>query len=412
MGLTIGRRTLLAVVSAVAVASIYVAQPILVQIGGELGIPAGSLGWVVTAGQAGYVLGLVALVPLGDLVDRRRLITLHLVLAGGGMALAATAVNSSGLLIAMALAGCFAVVVQIAVAYAAALSEPEKRGRNLGVVTSGVVVGILGGRVLAGALAGTHGWRSVYIVLAAALCVLGLLAWRLLPPDPRTGSITYRQVLGSTRQLFREPLFLSRGIIAFFLFASFGTLWTGVALPLAAAPWHLDSGQIGLFGLVGLAGAFGARRAGRWLDAGLAVPITGGALVLLVLSWLVLGQAGWSLWVLAAGIVALDFAVQTVHVSNQHLLTAAYPGRTSTVIGAYMICYSLGSAGGAIATTAVYAAAGWTGSCILGGIFAACALFTWSTGRALPGPSRGPDPSGGEPVQADRHAPEAYRRRV
>ncbi|WP_406632364.1 MFS transporter [Amycolatopsis sp. WGS_07] len=377
MGLTTGRRTVFAAVCAVAVASIYAAQPVLARIGEDLRVPDAGLGWIVAAGQLGYLAGLAALVPLGDLVDRRKLIAAHLLLTAVGAALAAAATETWLLLAGLVLAGLFAVVVQTTVAYAAALSTPEERGRTLGAVTSGVVIGILGARVAAGALAELWGWRSVYLALAVLLVVLAGLVLKTMPPDPRTDRATYGQVLTSLGGLFREPLFLSRGLIAFFLFASFGALWSGLSLPLAAAPWHLSTAQIGLFGLVGLAGALGAARAGRWADRGHASLVTGGALVLLAVSWLAVGQP--SLWLLALGILVLDFAVQAVHVSNQHLLTAAHPNRTSSVIGGYMIFYSLGSALGAAATTTAFAAGGWIGSSILGAAFAGCAFAVWFT---------------------------------
>jgi len=384
MRLAVGRRTLFAAVCAVAVASIYAAQPVLAQIGSDLGVPDAHLGWIVAAGQLGYLAGLVVLVPLGDMKDRRKLIAGHLALTAVGAALAATATRAWVLLAGLAVAGLFAVVVQTTVAYAAALSTPEERGRNLGAVTSGVVIGILGARVAAGALASALGWRSVYAALAALLVTLACLVLRILPPDTRAGHATYRQVLTSLGGLFRERLFVSRGLIAFFLFASFGTLWSGLALPLAAAPWHLSTAQIGLFGLAGLAGALGAARTGRWADAGLAKAVTGGALALLALSWLLIGQAARSLWLVAIGVVVLDFAVQAVHVSNQHLLTMTYPNSTSSVIGGYMTFYSLGSALGAAATTTVFASAGWTGSSVLGAAFAACALAVWAASRRWP----------------------------
>lgn len=380
MGLTTGRRTVFAAVCAVAVASIYAAQPVLAEIGADLGVPDAGLGWIVAAGQLGYLAGLAALVPLGDLVDRRTLIAAHLLLTAVGAGLAAAASQTWLLLAGLVLAGLFAVVVQTTVAYAAALSTSDERGRTLGVVTSGVVIGILGARVAAGALAELWGWRSVYVALAVLLVTLAGLVLKTMPPDPRRDGTTYRQVLSSLGGLFREPLFLSRGLIAFFLFASFGALWSGLSLPLAADPWNLSTAQIGLFGLVGLAGALGAARAGRWADRGRASLVTGGALVLLAVSWLAVGQP--SLWLLGLGVLVLDFAVQAVHVSNQHLLTAAHPDRTSSVIGGYMIFYSLGSALGATATTTAFAAAGWTGSAVLGSAFAGCAFAVWAWARA------------------------------
>ncbi|WP_079076972.1 MFS transporter [Streptomyces sp. Root369] len=372
---------LLAVICAVAVATIYVAQPVLAQIGGDLDLPEADLGWIVTTGQLGYLIGLALLVPLGDMFDRRKLIAGHLLLAAVGMALAAVAAQLWLLLAGLAIAGLFAVVVQTTVAFAADLSTAAERGRTLGAVTSGVIIGILGARVLAGSLAALWGWRSIYVVFAVLLIALTCFVLKLLPSDPRDVRATYGSVLISLGRLFRERLFVSRGLIAFFLFASFGVLWSGLALPLAAEPWRLSTAQIGLFGIAGLAGALGASRAGRGADAGSANVITGGALVLLAASWLASGQASWSLWAVVVGVIVLDFAVQAVHVSNQHLLTAAYSHQTSSVIGGYMLFYSFGSAVGATGTTAVYSATGWVGSSLLGAAFALCALMIWAVNR-------------------------------
>ncbi|WP_040406226.1 MFS transporter [Amycolatopsis nigrescens] len=373
-----GTRLLLAVVCGVAVASVYAGQPVLGPMGHDLGVPRDSVGWFVAVGQLGYLAGLVLLVPLGDMLDRRRLIAAHLGLVAVGLAVTAAAPVAWVAFSGLAVAGVFAVVVQTAVAYAASISPPDERGRNLGVVTSGVVVGILGARIVTGSLADLWGWRSSYLalaVLAAVLCVLSLVA---LPAEVRAGTERYGQVIRSLGGLFTQPTFLSRGLIAFFLFASFGTLWSGMALPLAGEPWHLNEAQIGLFGIAGLAGALGAARSGRWGDAGHAGRVTGIALALLLGSWLAIGQLGWSLPLLILGVIVLDFAVQAVHVSNQHILTTAYAERTSSTIGGYMVFYSLGSALGATATTALFDAAGWTGPSILGAALALCALATWA----------------------------------
>ena len=381
MGIRYGLRMLLATVCSVAVATIYVAQPVLAQIGRDLGVPKSDLGWIVAAGQIGYLVGLAVLVPLGDMLGRRKLIGGQLLLAAVGMLVAAVAPTLWLLLVGLAATGLFAVVVQTAVALAADLSTAAERGRTLGIVTSGVIIGILGARVLAGGLAGLWGWRSIYVGLMLLLVALSILVLKQLPADHRPNRRTYGDVLASLGRLFREPLFISRGLIAFFLFASFSTLWSGLALPLATEPWQLSTAQIGLFGIAGLAGALGAARAGRWADAGRANPVTGGALVLLAVSWIASGQATWSLWLAIVGVIVLDFAVQAVHVSNQTMLTIAHADQTSSAIGAYMIFYSLGSAFGATATTTVYSTSGWTGSAVLGAGFAVCGLLTWALGR-------------------------------
>ncbi|MEV0108861.1 MFS transporter [Nocardia sp. NPDC050799] len=388
-------RLVLAMVCAVAVSTIYAIQPVLEKAGAELGLTPESLGRLVAAGQIGYFAGLVLLVPLGDILDRRRLITGHLLLTGAGAATAAVAPNGIIAVAGLAMAGLFAVVVQITVAYIAAISAPHERGRNIGAVTSGVVTGILGVRVLAGLLSDTIGWRAVYVLLAAACAVLAVTVRTRLRPDPRPSGGRYPQVLRSLgRSAAKDPLLLGRGVITFFVFASFGTLWSGLALPLGAQPWTFGTTEIGLFGLAGLAGAAGAARAGRWADAGRAQSVTGGALVLLAASWLLIARTEPTLWLLVLGIVALDFAVQAVHVSSQHLLTTAHPDRTGSVIGAYMAFYSLGSALGAITTTWAYTTWGWQASCLTGALYALGGFVTWGVTRSVAAaPPAGDDPA-------------------
>ncbi|WP_225656347.1 MFS transporter [Streptomyces pseudogriseolus] len=379
------RRLLLATVCGVAVVSVYAAQTVLPPMGDSLGVSARHAGWIVSTGQFGYLAGLVLLVPLGDVVaDRRRLIAVHLAVTAAGLFLTAAAPAAWTAFAGLALAGMFAVVVQTTVAYAASVSPPAERGRNIGVVTSGVVVGILGARVVTGVLTQVWDWRTMYAVLGVLALALAVLVLRALPPeDGSRRPAGYRQAVVSFGGLFGQRLFLTRGLIAFFLFASFGTLWSGLSLPLANAPWHLSESQIGLLGIAGLAGALGAARAGRWADAGRAIPVSGLALALLIASWAATAQLSRSLWLLVIGVLVLDFAVQVVHVSNQHLLTTAHPERTSGVIGGYMVFYSLGSALGAATTTSVFTSHGWAASSLLGAGFATCALIVWAAGGRL-----------------------------
>ncbi|MFC3983026.1 MFS transporter [Streptosporangium jomthongense] len=388
-GLTGRQRTVLALVCAVAVSAVYGIQPVLEAAGEDLGLGEGALGRLAAAGQIGYLAGLVLLVPLGDLFDRRGLITAHLLLTAVGAGVAATAPNGGVAIAGLALAGLFAVVVQTTVAYVAAVSPAGERGRDIGTVTSGVVVGILGVRVLSGTLGELADWRTAYLVIAG-LCVTLAFAVRLaLGAETRRPRVRYGPLLASLgRLVVGDRLLLSRGLVAFFLFASFGTLWSGLALPLGAAPWRLGTTEIGLFGLAGLAGALGAARTGRWADRGLASSVTGWSLALLTASWLLIAQAGTSLWLLVVGVVVLDFAVQAVHVSSQHLLTTAHPDRGSGVIGAYMVFYSLGSALGAVTTTWAHSVAGWPAASLFGAGYAALGLLTALSTRRLTTPAR------------------------
>ncbi|MFD4459289.1 MFS transporter [Nocardia sp. NPDC058480] len=381
-GVTRAQRLVLAMVCAAAVSTMYAIQPVLAVAGPELGLSPESLGVLIAAGQIGYFAGLILLVPLGDLVNRRRLIGGLLALTSVGAAITAAAPNGAIAVAGLALAGVFAVVTQVTVAYVAAVSAPGERGRNIGAVTSGVVIGILGVRVVAGLLGDTLGWRAVYVLLAVLCAGLAVVTRGCLAPDIRTSGDRYTQILRSMGRLVTsDRLFLSRGLITFFLFASFGSLWSGLALPLGARPWSFGTTEIGLFGLAGLAGALGAGRAGRWADAGHAQLISGWSLLMLAASWLLIAQTGPTLALLVVGVVVLDFAVQAVHVSSQHLLTTAHPDRAGSVIGAYMAFYSLGSALGAVTTAWAYTSWGWLASCLTGALYALAGFAVWGSAQ-------------------------------
>ncbi|MCX5338980.1 MFS transporter [Streptomyces atratus] len=379
-----GRTTLLfAVASGLAVANVYFAQPLLVTLSQDFRISAATVGIVVTLTQIGYGLGLFLLVPLGDLVDRRRLVVTQLVLLATALIATGTAATAPILLTALAAVGFLAVVTQTLVAFAASLSAPDRRGRAVGLVTSGIVIGILLARTVSGALADLAGWRSVYLTSAALTLALTLSLHRVLPrrvapPAP----MRYMQLLRSTLVLFAEERALRvRALLALLIFAAFSTLWSCVALPLSEPPLSLSHTAIGAFGLAGAAGALAAAPAGRLHDRGLAGWTTGVALALLTMSWLPLALTRQSLLALAIGAIVLDLAVQAVHVTSQSLIYTVRPDAGSRLIGGYMVFYSVGSATGALASTTVYAMAGWGAVCVLGAAISALALVVWAATR-------------------------------
>ncbi|MFE3197343.1 MFS transporter [Embleya sp. NPDC059237] len=382
---------LFAIAAGVAVANVYLAQPLLVTMGHDIGLAPGTVGVVVTLTQVGYGFGLFLLVPLGDLIDRRRLIVGQFALLAVALVAVGTARGAAPLFPAMIAVGLLAVVTQAVVAYAASLAAPAERGRVVGAVTSGVVVGILLARTVSGVLADLAGWRAVYLCSAALTLVLAATLYRVLPRRRAgTAPLSYRRLLGSTVRLFvEEPVFRVRAGFALLIFAAFSTLWSSIALPLSEPPLSLSHTAIGAFGLAGAAGALGAIPAGRLADLGHAHRVTGIALVLLTVSWLPLALTRRSLWALVVGTIVLDLAVQAVHVTNQSLIYPLRPDAGSRLIGGYMIFYSIGSAGGAIASTTLYAAAGWTAVCLLGAGFGALALLLWAldpTRRGRPAP--------------------------
>lgn len=381
---------LFAAACGLSVANIYFAHPLLDAVARDLSIAPASIGIVVTVGQIGYATGLVFIVPLGDLMDRRRLIAGQAVLSAVALLVVGLAPDLAVLLVGMLAVGLLAVAVQVLVAFAASLAGPAERGKVVGIVTSGVVAGILLARFIAGVLADLGGWRVVYLASAGVMLIMAGLLFRALPHDRRDNKPSYSELLRSLATLFRnEPVLRVRSILALLIFAAINVLWAPLVLPLSAPPFSLSHAEIGLFGLAGLAGALGASTAGGLADRGFGQRVTCLALIVMLLAWLPIALMGVSLWALIAGVVLLDWAIQAVHVTSQSMIFAVRPEARSRLVGAYMVFYSIGSASGAIAATTIYAHAGWAGVCMLGAGISLVALVFWAATRHLCGSQRG-----------------------
>jgi predicted MFS family arabinose efflux permease len=385
-GLPASLTAVMAVACGMSVANVYYAQPLLDEIARDFGVSSGEIGIVITACQIGYALGLFLIVPLGDLVDRRSLVVTQTIASAAVLAVVGLAPNSVTFLAAIMAVGVLAVVVQVLVAFAATLAGPDEAGHAVGTVTSGVVVGILMARAIAGALADFGGWRAVYLSSAIAMLLMAGLLWLRLPHEKKQISTSYLQLLRSTLALlFEEPLLRERAVFSLLIFAILNVLWAPLVLPLTAPPFALSHSVVGLFGLVGIAGALGARGAGVWADRGHGHRTTGIALGLLLVAWLPILLMKLSLWFLVVGVLTLDFAIQAVHVTNQTLIFDVRPEARSRLVAVYMMFYSAGSAGGALAATNMFAGAGWTGVCLLGASLSLIALLFWlRTGRSRP----------------------------
>lgn len=376
---------LFALACGLSVANVYYAQPLLDAIALEFGIGHGGAGIVTTITQVGYGIGLVLLVPLGDRLQRRWLVAVQMALSALALVAVVAVPNVALLLLAMALIGALAVVTQTLVACAATMALPEARGRTVGIVTSGVVIGILLARAVAGAMADAWGWRAIYAASSLATLVVAVLLWRAIPPaPPPAGGLSYRRLVASVFELIAtQPLLRARAVLALSVFAAVTTLLTPLVLALTAPPWSLSHTQVGLFGLAGAAGAIGAARAGRAADRGHAQRATGIALAVMLVSWLPIALLPWSLTALVVGVVAIDFGLQSVHVANQSLLYRQQPEARSRTAAAYMVFYSIGCGAGAITSTLAFARLGWAGVCALGALWSALALLCWWLTRHL-----------------------------
>ncbi|PCE33837.1 MFS transporter [Burkholderia ubonensis] len=379
--LSTARVALLAVCCAASVANVYYAQPLLDSIARDFAIPHAEVGGVITATQLGCALALLFVVPLGDLLNRKRLLAVQLALLAAACIGVAASSSRVGLLAGMAGVGLLGTAMtQGLIACAAALAGDGERGRVVGAAQGGVVIGLLIARSVAGLVTDLAGWRAVYLASAAIAIAMGVVLSRLLPdaraPQARIG---YAALLASMGSLLRRDRVLQvRGMLALLMFAAFSIFWSALVLPLSAPPHAMSHTAIGAFGLVGALGAAAAARAGRLADRGLGQATTGAALVLLVASWLPLAFTTSSLPLLIVGIVLLDIGGQAIHVVNQSMILGARPDAHARLVGCYMLFYSVGSGLGAIASTLVYARAGWAGVCMLGAAVSLAALAFWA----------------------------------
>ena len=372
---------LMSVATGLAVASNYYAQPLLDTIARAFNLSASSAGFIVTAAQLGYAAGLLFLVPLGDMFERRMLIVSMTLLAAGGMLITASSQSLTMMIVGTALTGLFSVVAQILVPLAATLASPEKRGKVVGTIMSGLLLGILLARTVAGLLASLGGWRTVYWVASVLMVVMTLALWRGLPKVKQENHLNYPQLLASVFSLFtQDKLLRTRALLGCFTFANLSILWTSMAFLLAAPPFNYSEGVIGLFGLAGAAGALGARPAGGLADKGKSHLTTSAGLVLLLLSWAAIWYGHISVLALIVGILVLDLTVQGVHITNQTVIYRVKPEARNRLTAGYMTSYFIGGAAGSLISASAWQHAGWSGVCAIGAIVATLNLLVWWRG--------------------------------
>ena len=264
---------------------------------------------------------------------------------------------------------------QIIIPHAATLAAPERRGRVVGTLMAGLLLGILLARTAAGVLAGLGAWHTVYQVAAVALLLMAAALARALPAHRPGSSLSYPRLIGSVLALLRdEPLLRRRSLLGALLFAGFSVFWTPLAFLLSGPAYGYSISTIGLFGLVGAAGALAASRAGRLSDRGLGRKVSLGGLLLLLASWLLLLLASASLVALIVGVLALDVAVQAVHIDNQSTIYQLDESARSRITAAYMTCYFIGGASGSTLGTLAWTQQGWHGVCAVGILLAVAAL--------------------------------------
>jgi predicted MFS family arabinose efflux permease len=373
---------------AVGVSTIYYNQPLLLEMGQSFGSTAEHVGYVAVATQVGYSIGMLLFVPLGDVLERRAL----MMRMYGAVALALLAVAMAPslmwLIAGSALIGILASVTHVALPIAPDLAPPKQRGRAIGIVMTGLLLGILLARTFAGWVSRIHGWRYVFVVAAVMNAAFVPLLWRVMPKLPPKQRLGYGEAMRSLWTLWRtQPLLRESSVLGALVFASFSCFWTTLAFMLDSH-FGLGAGVAGTFGLVGAAGAFVAPIAGRLADKHGSRWVVATGLTVLAGSYLLLWAGVHAaisrplhLVALVVGVVVLDVGAQMVQLANQTRIFGLVPAARSRLNTVYMTVYFSGAAVGSAAATKAWAHWGWNGVTLLALGFIVLAALRHSLGR-------------------------------
>ncbi|TKJ93594.1 MFS transporter [Paenibacillus sp. CFBP13512] len=373
---------IMAIASGLAVANLYYNQPLLADMATSFGISRDRAGYISTFTQIGYALGMLLFVPLGDIRERRKLISTLLILVTISLLAAAVSTHIVWMYIASFAIGLTTVVPQILVPFSAQLATPEQRGKVIGTVMSGLLFGILLARTISGLIGGTWGWRWMYGIAAILMFILFLVLRRKLPHVEPLMKSTYHELVVSMGGLIRQYAVLREGaLIGALNFASFSVFWTSLSFYLEGEPYHYSSQIAGLFGLVGVVGALGAPVVGRIADRIQPKWIIGCMITITLISFAFFGWWGGSLIGLMIGIVLLDLGVQGAQVSNQARIYALNDSARSRLNTVLMVSTFLGGAIGSSVSSYMWKIGGWSAVSLSGGVFMLLSLLIWSIAR-------------------------------
>ncbi|QKW21382.1 MFS transporter [Kitasatospora sp. NA04385] len=363
VGMDRGLTFLMALACGAVAANIYYAQPLVALIGPDVGLSASASSLVVTLTQIGYGVGLVFLVPLGDIFENRRLITVTLVACTAALLSASVASNAALFLGTSLVIGLSSVVVQMLVPFAAHLAPEESRGQVVGNVMSGLLLGILLARPVASMTTDLLGWRAIFAISAGLMLVLALTLRSVLPERKPTTSVRYPALLASMGKLLvSTPILRRRAFYHAMLFGAFSLFWTAVPLILASPACGLSQGGIALFSLAAVLGAFVAPVAGRIADRGLTKPATGLAILAVVLCFLlVFTSGGHMVAALFVAALLLDVGISCNLVLGQRAIFSLGAEIRSRLNGLYMAIFFVGGAVGSAVAGSVYESYGWQG---------------------------------------------------
>ncbi len=365
----------------VGVSNIYYNQPLLLDMARSLRASHGQMGMVAVATQIGYSIGILAFVPLGDVIERRGLMVRLFAGVAVSALLASLAPNLGTLLAASVAIGLTAAVTHVVVPIAPELADDEERGRAVGTVMTGLLLGVLLARSVSGWIASFFGWRAVFVFAALSNAAFVPLLLRKLPKLPPHKPLPYMQALRSLWTLIRtHPLLRESAVIGGLVFAAFSAFWTTLIFLLGSKHYHLGAGTAGSFGILGATGALIAPIAGRVSDRRGSRAVVTLGLTLLSLGFCILWLLGYHILGLVIGVVVLDLGAQANQIANQTRIFGLEPGARGRINTIYMTAYFLGGSLGSLFSTMAWARWGWGGVCALGLGLLGLAALRHSTG--------------------------------
>jgi predicted MFS family arabinose efflux permease len=372
----------------VIVANIYYIQPLLADIARAFGLTVTNVGFIAMVTQIGTALGMLFFVPLGDSRERRSLITLLLVVGSIGLVFIALARNAVWLTLACFVVGMMGATVHLFVPFAAHLAPPRERGRVVGTVFSGILLGILLARTFSGSVGAHLGWRSVYLIAAAMMLTVAILVQFLLPRSKPAVELPYFSLLRSTIDLIRQHKDLREAaFLGGSLFCCFSAFWTTLVFFLGTPPYHYGAEAAGLFGLVGAGGAAGAPLFGRLADRRGPRFAVGLAMISVLVSFVVMWVVGKILVGLIIGVLLMDMGTQAGHIANQTRIYSLDADARSRLNMFYMVCYFVGGAIGSLLGAYAWRLDRWAGVCVFCLLVMLLALAKFAAGRRAPAAS-------------------------
>lgn len=356
---------LMAFCTGLIVANIYYCQPLVILIAKDFNLTESDAGSITFLTQAGYAIGLFLLVPLGDMLEKKRQILMTTALAIIALVIAGFSQSFVILEIASVLIGACSIVPQLILPLTASLSTDENRGANIGIVMSGLLVGILASRAISGIIGDLFGWRAMFLIAAAICTLLILLMAVRFPKNLPTFKGTYRELMSSMFGYIKtQPALREASLINFFAFIVIMGFWTTMVLYLANPPHQFSTYQIGLFGIAGAAGALAAPLVGK---------LSGGnnprknLMIGLILELISVGLfyfTGHNVFLFVIGIILIDIGQQAIHVTNQTRIYTLVPEARNRLNTIFMSVSFVGAACGSALGLWLWSLGGWTMFCV------------------------------------------------